>query len=327
MPKSRVLLTGATGFVGRSVLPALREAGFEVICTSRDPARARSDLATDVEVRQMDLGDRESVRRAAAGCDSAVYLVHSMASTRDYHEVERASALTFREEAARAGLSRIVYLGGMVPVTKPSRHLASRLATGAVLRAGRVPTIELQAAMIIGAGSEGFRIVRDLSARLPVMALPRWLESRSQPIAVADVCQAIVLSLSTVPAREAILPIPGPETLSARAILERTAVLLGHRPWMFGVPVVTPRLSSYWIRFVTRADHLIADELVEGLRSDILAPDEGFWKLVPGYARVPFDAAVSQALRAEAQTLSAFDRALERVLPHPRAPRGHEQGT
>ena len=262
----------------------------------------------------MDATEPRSVEEAMSGCQAAFYLVHGLGGGPGYEDVERRSAQTFRDAAERAGVSRIVYLGGIRPTGKPSRHLESRLRTGEILRAGKVPTLELQATMIIGGGSESWRIVRDLAARLPIMVLPKWLDSVSQPIAIDDVVFALVKALEWPLSANRILTLPGPEALSAREILLRTARLLGSRPVVFRVPVVTPRLSSYWIRLVTRANQRISEELVEGLRSDLIAEDDGFWRYAPEYARTIFDAAAQAALVEEQQELSFQSRVAEHVI-------------
>jgi uncharacterized protein YbjT (DUF2867 family) len=311
--KRTILVAGATGFVGRRLLPSLDRAGFAVVGTSRHPENARV-RCPNVEFRKMDVADGESTLRAMQGCDAAVYLVHSMADGKDYVKVEERSATAFREAAARAKLSRIVYLGGIRPRGRVSRHLESRLRTGELLRSGTVPAIELQATMIIGGGGESWRMVRDLAARLPFMLLPRWLDSMSEPVSVDDVVFAITEALAVPLEASCIYTLPGPERLMAREILRRTARLLGSDPRMLRVPFVTPKLSSYWIRLVTRADHHVAEELVEGLRSDIVSPDDGFWKLVPRHPRVPFDEAARRALAEEESELSLGARATERLL-------------
>jgi uncharacterized protein YbjT (DUF2867 family) len=284
-----------------------------VIGATRDPKAAAARWPGRT-FRALDVRDEATLGPALRGCDAAVYLVHSMADAKDYDDVEQRSAETFARAAQQAGLRRIVYLGGIQPSGKPSRHLMSRLKTGAALRAGTVPTIELQASMIIGAGSESFRIVRDLSARLPVMLLPAWLETRTQPIALDDVTAAIAHALRIAHAESAAYALPGPEVLTCKEILVRTAEHLGHAPGMWGVPLVSPRLSSYWITLVTRADKHVARELVEGLRSDLVASDDGFWRLYPEHTRMSFHEALDRALPEEERGLSPRARWLERAV-------------
>jgi uncharacterized protein YbjT (DUF2867 family) len=307
----RVLVTGATGFVGGHLMAALARAGTHVVGGTRDVVRARRDH-TEAEFVRFVLEDPRTVRAALEGCTHAVYLVHGMGNANQpYEQAERAAAMTFRSAAAAAGVRRIVYLGGMRPAGRPSRHLRSRLATGDCLRAGDVTTVELQATMVIGSGSESFRMVRDLAARLPVMLLPKWLNSRSQPIGIADVVHALMLALRMDVPESRAFALPGPEILSAREIIERTASLLDRRPYTMQVPVVTPRLSAHWIRLVTRSNAHVAAELVEGLRTDILSPDAGFWQQAPRHRLQSFDDAVRVALAGEAEELSRVAVLLE----------------
>ncbi len=310
---TRVLLTGATGFVGRHLYPVLKRAGYQVVCTSRDPDRAK-EAHPDREFQHLDVADPDSVKAALTGCHAAVYLVHGMADGADYEERERGAAKSFREIAEAVELQRIVYLGGIDPGAKPSKHLRSRLMTGELLRAGRVCTVELQAAMIVGCGSESWRIVRDLSARLPFMVLPSWLVSRSEPVAIDDVCAAITRALALPLDQSTTFALPGPEILSVREILERTAKLCGLRPLMFRVPFVTPRLSTYWIRLVTRADRNITEALVEGLRSDLVASGKTLWEFMPEHERLSFDEAATRALREGDRELPWATRTAERLI-------------
>ncbi len=298
-----MLVTGATGFVGSHLREALARAGYGAVAATRDPERA-ARRGVQTEMVRLDLLDRETVGRAVRGCRAAFYLVHGMTEHADYAQVEERQAETFRLAAREAGLERIVYLGGPRPAGEPSAHLRSRLRTGEILRRGPVPALELQASMIIGAGSESFRMVRDLAARLPWMVLPRWLETRTQPIAIDDVTEALVRALSLPLPESRVLALPGPEILSGRQILERTARRMGLTPSMLGVPFLTPRLSSYWIQWVTRADHRVAAQLVQGLTHDLVAPDRGFWELFPEHRLIPFDQAVDRALREETEPLS-----------------------
>lgn len=314
MPEiKRVLLTGATGFIGLHTYPVLQAAGIPVVCGSRNPEQAQQRYPGRAFVH-LNLSDYESTVRAMQGCDAAIYLVHSMADSRRYERTEEREAKSFLRAAERAGIKRIVYLGGIRPQGKPSRHLKSRQRTGEVLRSGSVSTIELQAAMVIGPGSESWRMVRDLATRLPVMLLPRWLDSLSQPIYIDDVTMALRLALTLDQNGSAAYSLPGPDMLSAREILERTAQLQGLQPWMVGVPVITPRLSSYWIALVTRANQKIARQLVEGLRTDLIATDLGFWRMFPEHQRVPFDEAARRALRGEASTLPFTSRLTEWLI-------------
>ncbi|HTV02074.1 MAG TPA: NAD-dependent epimerase/dehydratase family protein [Luteitalea sp.] len=310
--RRRVLVTGATGFVGSHLHPVLVSRGYDVLGGTRNVARA-SQAHPDRVFVHLDLHDPASVKAALDGCDAAFYLVHGMNSggEADYAKAELDAALGFREAAAAAGLERIVYLGGMRPAGPPSRHLQSRLDTGQCLREGVVPTIELQASMIVGRGSESFRMVRDLAARLPGMLLPRWLRSRTQPIGIADVVTALVHALAMDVLGSVALALPGPETMQARTIIMRIARLLGRRPVLVDVPVLTPWLSSWWIRLVTRSDPRVAAELVEGLRYDIVSPDEGFWTRLPGYRRQPFDEAARLALAGEAEEISGIGAVIE----------------
>ncbi len=292
-----VLLTGATGFVGSHLYPALTAAGFSVRGLTRSPRRAQ-ERWPHRDFIGGDLLDGEALELAMAGCEAAVYLVHSMGEgEKDFRHHEEAAARCFVRSARRAGLSRIVYLGGMVPRGHLSEHLCSRRTVGEVLRLGAVPTIELRASMIVGHGSASWEIVRDLAARLPVMVLPRWLASRTQPNAIADVLTALCGALKVPLYHSTWFGIPGPETLSGRQILEETARQMGlPPPHILSVPFLSPHLSAQWLRLVTRADYLVARELVAGLVGDVLAHDERFFRLTGQAPRLSFAEAVRRAL-------------------------------
>lgn len=293
----RILLTGATGFVGGRLYPALIGAGYAVRCASRDPARAAAAFPEREWVR-LDVDEPGTLGPALAGCSSAVYLVHGMSEGGAYQDRERAAARAFAQAAQRAGLGRVVYLGGVQPEGRASTHLESRRLTGEALRSEFPGTVELRAGMIVGAGSESWRICRDLATRLPVMVLPRWLRSRSQPVSIEDVIVGLCAALTPrVP--PGCYDLPGPEILSAREILVRIARLRGMDPLMVSVPVVTPKLSSYWIRLVTGANAQLATELVEGLTSDLIASGPSLWDRIPKHTLVTFDDAALRALEEE----------------------------
>ncbi len=301
MGDRQILLTGATGFVGSAAYPALVAAGWQLRCLTRDAAAARR-RRPDLTWVQGDVADTDAMARALDGCEGALYLVHGMQGSGDFARRDREAAVRFSGSAARAGLRRIVYLGGLAPVGgQSSPHLRSRLQVGEILRAGAVPTAELRASMIVGHGSLSWLIVRDLAARLPVMVLPAWLASRTQPVAIDDVVAALVAALDVPLSASAWFDIAGPDVLSGRQILDETATALGlHRPLTIAVPVLSPRLSSLWVRFVTRARWSVAREVVVGLTQDLLAHDDRFWSLIGHGRRRSFAEAARLALAAEA---------------------------
>lgn len=296
----RVLLTGGTGFVGRAVWPALSEAGYLVRGFTRDAQRARSRWP-DREWAEGDVETGEGLSPALQDCDAALYLVHGMGrGGENFRERDRTAAADFARCAHAAGLSRIVYLGGVAPQGVPSEHLASRLEVGEELRSGPVPTLELRASMIVGYGSLSWWIVRDLAARLPFMVLPRWMNHRTEPVSIEDVVIALVGGLR-VPLNESVAyDLPGPVALTEKEIVAQTARALGLRPAvMVEVPVLSPWLSSHWIHVVTRADWEVAREIVLGLAQDLLARDDRYWDLIGHTNRIPFEEAARRAAAAE----------------------------
>jgi uncharacterized protein YbjT (DUF2867 family) len=298
-PERSLLLTGATGFVGGAVRPVLAQGKWRVRCLTRDAERARRREPT-LDWVQGDVADSASCAPALEGCQAALYLVHGIGEGKDYRRHEVTAAETFSKAAAAAGVERIVYLGGVAPVGAGSEHLRSRLDVGEALRAGPVKTIELRASMIVGHGSLSWLIVRDLAARLPIMVLPRWLRSRTQPVAIGDVVIALLRALDQSLATSTWFDIPGPATISGKEILEETAQVMGLRhPRMVAVPFLSPRLSSLWVRFVTRAQWSVAREVVVGLTEDLLARDDHFWQLIDHPRRLSFAEAARLALDAE----------------------------
>jgi uncharacterized protein YbjT (DUF2867 family) len=263
-------------------------------------ARARAG-AHHLDWVEGDVSNAEACVRVLDGCEAALYLVHGIGEGADYHTQEVSAARTFAQAAAAAGVRRLVYLGGVAPAhSAGSDHLRSRLAVGEALRSGSVTTIELRASMIVGQGSLSWLIVRDLAARLPVMVLPRWLRSRTEPVAIDDVLRALAQALDLPSDGSRWFDLPGPEVLSGRVILERTAHAMGlGQPRMVQVPLLTPRLSSHWVRFVTRARWSVAREVVVGLTEDLLAQDDRFWSLIAHSERLTFSDAAKRALDAE----------------------------
>lgn len=307
--RSDVLVTGATGFIGRALVTALRARGRTVVATTRQ--KAESMKAIDgVRWRTCDLLAPESLPAAVAGVRVAYYLVHSMSGGADhFRQHERRCAQAFVAAAEAAGVERIVYLGGPAPPGRVSEHLRSRLAVGEILRGGPVPAIELRASMVVGRGGASWQIVRDLAVRLPVMVLPIWLRSRSRPVALEDVIDALVAAGDLPIERNQWFDIPGPEVLSGRQILERIAEVRGRRFFAIEVPALTPRLSSLWLKLVTRTDFGLARELVDGLVADLLPRDDRYWGLIGHTNLIEFDDAARRALASESRRRPSMERA------------------
>jgi len=279
--------------------PLLVGNGWDVRCLTRNQLRAQR-LYGDRDWVQGDLSDEGDCSRALQGCQAALYMVHSIGQGDDFAQHEVNTAKRFAENAAKAAVSRVVYLGGVAPAGIPSTHLASRLAVGEALRAGSVSTLELRASMIIGHGSLSWLMVRDLAARLPVMVLPAWLRSRTQPVAIADVAIALCKAFEIPLPQNAWFDLPGPQVMTAHEILDATAAALNlPKPRTIEVPFLSSRMSAHWLRFVTRADWTVAKELVSGLTTDLLARDESYWKLIDHSSLQTFAEAARIAIGAE----------------------------
>ena len=287
MPDARpVLVTGATGYVGGRLVPRLLEAGYAVRCLARAPRKlADRPWATDpcVDIRGVELCDRDSLVEAMRDCAAAFYLVRSMVSAGDGCASDGDTAKIFAGAAGRAGLARIIYLGGLGELEPGlSRALASRAEVERLLASGPAPVTVLRAAMIIGSGSASFEMLRSLVDRLPVMLTPRWVATECQPIAVRNVLHYLVACLSAPGTVGRTLDIGGPEVLTYRALMTIMAEQLGHRRRIaIPVPVFTPRLSALWIHLVTPISQQIAIPLVGGLRDRAVCRSDEALRLMP----------------------------------------------
>lgn len=298
MQNDLILTTGATGYIGGRLVPRLLEKGYRVRCLARDPNRLRGRSWADrVEIVAGDLLDAESLKSALDGCRFAYYLVHAMGGgEKSFRELDLRSARNFALAAASARLERIVYLGGLGNRNEQlSKHLSSRHEVGDELRRGATPTTELRAAMIIGSGSASFEMLRALVLRLPAMICPRWVNNRTQPIAICDVLSYLTGCLENPATAGLVLDIGGPDVLTYKDMMTRFAKILGLRRWILVVPVLTPRLSAYWANMVTPVPASIAFPLIEGLKSETICEDDRILTLVP-LERLGFEAAVVAAL-------------------------------
>ncbi|MET0684401.1 MAG: NAD(P)H-binding protein [Solirubrobacteraceae bacterium] len=294
MDPEPILLTGASGYVGSHLLDELLRRGRRVRALVRDPSRSR--LPDGVDVRQGDALKGTGLAAALDGVRTAYYLIHSMgrgAGGEGFAARDREAAVNFGEAARDAGVRRVIYLGGLGDA-RSSEHLRSRNEVADLL-AQRVPElVHVRAAMIIGEGSASFEMLRHLTQRLPVMITPRWLDTRSQPVAIADVASALadVGELGDAPAE---IQLGGADVLTYRDMIRRTAQALGRRPpKVITVPVLSPRLSSYWVALVTPVEVGLVRPLVDGLKEEMLVTEPP----PPGVNQHPagFDDAVRAAL-------------------------------
>jgi uncharacterized protein YbjT (DUF2867 family) len=289
---------GATGYIGGRLAPRLADAGHDVVCLARRPEKLVGvPWADRVRVVQGDAFDPDSLDAAMQGVHTVYYLVHSIGSGSSFSDADRVAADNTARAAARAGVSCIVYLGGLVPTDEDaSPHLASRAEVGQILLDAEVPAVVLQAGVIIGSGSASFEMLRYLTERLPVMVTPRWVHSRVQPIAVRDVLRYLIGALDLAPGTNRRFDIAGPDVLTYLEMMQRYAAVAGlSRRVILPVPVLTPSLSSHWVNVVTPVPRAIARPLVESLRNNVVATEHDIEQLVP-FELCPFDEAVRLAL-------------------------------
>ncbi|MEY4422824.1 MAG: hypothetical protein RL581_1362 [Actinomycetota bacterium] len=297
----RILVTGATGYVGGRLVRNLLEQGYQVRVFVRDEKKvAQYSWANSVEISVGNVSDYQAIRSALDGIDVAFYLLHSINSATQFDQIEREMAATFGNAAADAKIKQIVYLGGIANDKKTSRHLQSRTETGIELAKHGVPVLELRAGIIIGSGSASFEMLRHLTHRLPIMTTPKWVKNRTQPIAIRDVLYYLSKSIELTNAVSGVYDIGGPEVASYEIMMQKFAAIAGLRKRIvIKVPVLTPSLSSLWIGFVTPVPTTLARPLVESLISEVVVdPEKSIDKLIPkpDAGLTPINTAIELAL-------------------------------
>ncbi|MTK52641.1 SDR family oxidoreductase [Paludibacter sp.] len=292
----KILLTGSSGYIGKRLLPVLIENGHSVICCVRDIKRfsVPESLKSKIQVIQIDLLDNDSLANIPKEIDGAFYLVHSMSSSSDYHIQEQKSAENFRNAMAQTSVRHVVYLSGIVNETTLSKHLLSRKNVELELSKGHYQFTTLRAGIIIGSGSASFEIMRDLVEKLPVMIAPRWLNTRCQPIAISDVINILSKTIFNPQTFNNNFDIGGPDILSYKEMLLKFAGVRKLKRHILIVPVMTPKLSSYWLYFVTSTSYKLAVALVNSMKVEVVCRNDDINKILE-IAPIDYQTALERA--------------------------------
>ncbi|MCU0462229.1 MAG: SDR family oxidoreductase [Bacteroidales bacterium] len=293
----RILLTGATGYIAQRLIPVLLGNGHEVICCVRD--RARFDLekyrSTHISELEVDFLKPDTLQNIPSDIDAAYYLIHSMStSTGDFEKMEETSAINFKNCIQHTKARQVIYLSGIVNEEILSRHLTSRRNVERILSEGTYSLTTLRAGIIIGSGSASFEIIRDLVEKLPVMIAPRWLDTKSQPIAIRNVIEFLSGVLLNEKTFNKSYDIGGPDIITYKQMLLRFAKLRGLKRWIGVVPVMTPKLSSYWLYFITSTSYSLAQNLVESMKVEVICKDNNLKELL-GITPVSYEDAIKEA--------------------------------
>jgi uncharacterized protein YbjT (DUF2867 family) len=304
----RILVTGATGFVGSHLVPALVAAGHDVRALVRDASRY--DPPDGVDVVEGDVLDTASLDGAFEAIDAAYYLIHAMGEDGDFEERDRRGARNFGTAADRAGVDRVIYLSGLGDEGDDlSAHLASRREVERILATGEYDLTTLRAAIIIGPGSASFEMVRQLVGKLPVMLTPKWVRTPCQPIAITDAVAYLVGVLDAPETAGETFEIGGPDVLSYEAIMRTVGRQVGHEPLIVPVPVLSPTLSSYWVELVTDLPRSIARPLILGVKNPVVVTDDRIDRFVE-IEHTPFETAVERALAGAERTKATAGEAV-----------------
>lgn len=272
----KILLTGANGYIGMRLLPQLLDMGHEVVCAVRDEARLSVDKETRSKIKVIEIDFLEEPKENVVpnDIDAAYFLIHSMSSsTQDFDEMEAKTAENFNKYVAKTLIEQVVYLSGIVNDDNLSKHLQSRKNVEDILYQGKFKLTVLRAGIIVGSGSSSFEIIRDLCEKLPVMITPKWVLTKTQPIAIRDVITFLTGVLGNEKTYNDSFDIAGPNVLTYKEMLHKYAEVRGFKNWIWTVPVMTPKLSSYWLYFVTSTSYKLALNLVDSMKIEVIAKD------------------------------------------------------
>jgi uncharacterized protein YbjT (DUF2867 family) len=271
----KILLTGSTGYIGKRLLPVLIELGYEVVCGVRDVKRFNppKSLRENITVLKLDLLDKTSLEDIPKDIDGAYYLVHSMSSSGDYQSLEETSAINFRNALKKTNVKHVVYLSGIVNELELSKHLTSRKNVEIELSKGNYNFTALRAGIIIGSGSASFEIIRDLVEKLPIMITPKWLHTKCQPIGISNVIEFLSKTLFNPKTFNQDFDIGGPDILSYKNMLLNFGKTRNLKRKIIVVPIMTPKLSSYWLYFVTSTSYKLATSLVHSMKIEVICRD------------------------------------------------------
>jgi uncharacterized protein YbjT (DUF2867 family) len=272
----RVLLTGATGYIGKRLLPVLVDMGCFVVCGVRDKSKFHPEksIRGKIDIIEIDLTEQETLGRIPKDIDFAYYLVHSMSSSSRYDELEKQSAIHFREAINSTQVKQVIYLSGIVNSQTLSKHLKSRKTVESELAKGKFAFTTVRAGIIIGSGSASFEIIRDLVEKLPVMIAPKWLKTKCQPIGISDVIKILTGVLDHPKTFNQSYDIAGNEILTYKEMLLGFASVRGLKRYIWTVPIMTPKLSSYWLYFITSTSYKLAVSLVESMKVEVIAANQ-----------------------------------------------------
>ena len=278
----KVLLTGATGYIGKRLLPFLIEKGYTIICCVRDKNKfhVEDGLREKIQVIEVDLTQKETLNTIPNDIDFAYYLVHSMSASKNFSELEKQSAINFRDALNKTNVKQVIYLSGIVNSETLSKHLNSRKNVEIELGKGNYSLTTLRAGIIIGSGSASFEIIRDLVEKLPIMIAPKWLKTKCQPIGISDVIEILIGTLGDARTYNNNYDIAGDEILTYKEMLLEFAQVRGLKRVIWTVPIMTPKLSSYWLYFITSTSYKLAISLVDSMKIEVIAKNDDIKKLL-----------------------------------------------